>query len=148
MYTLYTAYNKWFDSIVSCSFVLINIRVDIKLLSCFILLGYFCRNYNCIHQQFNFTCRYLSKFANTMCSTLKSIFAPAGEVCGMIFRYLADKAGETEGSFHNHVANLMTGLHQARPDCFITCVHRMQKHYPPVANRYLNIDAKILTCTP
>ncbi|XP_052761107.1 DNA-dependent protein kinase catalytic subunit-like isoform X2 [Mya arenaria] len=82
--------------------------------------------------------RYLSKLANNMGNNFKAIYAATGEVCGLTFQYLADKEGETDGSFHVHVANLMSSLHKARPDVFITCVHRMHKHYPPVADRFVN----------
>ena len=65
----------------------------------------------------------------------KTTYAPAAQVCGMIFQYLSEKEDEKEGTFHTYVSNLMTNLHQSRPDNFITCVHRMQKHYSPIAER-------------
>ncbi|XP_052262779.1 DNA-dependent protein kinase catalytic subunit-like isoform X1 [Dreissena polymorpha] len=82
--------------------------------------------------------RYLAKLASNMSHNLKTIFAAAAEVCGMVFSYLAERDGETEGSFHDHVANMMTGLHKGKPDTFITCVHRMHKHYAVIADRFMN----------
>ena len=70
-----------------------------------------------------------------MGSSHKTIFAPTAEVVGMIFHYLAEKEDERDGSFHAYVSNLMTTLHKVKPDNFITSVHRMQKHHPPIADR-------------
>ncbi|KAL4240201.1 hypothetical protein ACF0H5_000995 [Mactra antiquata] len=83
--------------------------------------------------------RYFVKIAYNMGNSYKTIYAPAAEVCGMVFYHLGeDKKEEKDESFHSYVTNMMSDLHQSKPDNFITCVHRMQKYYPPIADRFLN----------
>lgn len=66
----------------------------------------------------------------------KSVYAASAEVVGMIFKYLSEKEKQTDGSFHDHVYSAMSSIHASKPDTFITDVHRMHRHYPPIADRY------------
>ncbi|KAL3877683.1 hypothetical protein ACJMK2_035352, partial [Sinanodonta woodiana] len=82
--------------------------------------------------------KFFSSVAFFMGHKYKAVYAAAAEVVGMIFQYLAEKDKETDGSFHSHVNTMMTSLHQSKPDNFIVCVHRMMRHYPAIADRFLN----------
>ncbi|XP_048248370.1 DNA-dependent protein kinase catalytic subunit-like [Haliotis rufescens] len=82
--------------------------------------------------------KYFSAVVNAMGNHYKATYAPAAEVVGMIFKYLAEKERQTEGSFHDHVVTYMSSIQQSKPDNFIVCVHHMQRHYPAIATRFLN----------
>ncbi|KAK3580733.1 hypothetical protein CHS0354_005741 [Potamilus streckersoni] len=82
--------------------------------------------------------KFFSSIANFMGHKNKAVYAASAEVVGMIFQYLAEKDKETDGSFHSHVNTMMTTLHLSKPDSFIVCVHRMMRHYPAIADRFLN----------
>lgn len=65
----------------------------------------------------------------------KAVYAATAEVVGMICKHLAEKEKQTEGSFHDYVVNVMNSLQQSNPANFILCIHRMQLHYSPIADR-------------
>ena len=67
-----------------------------------------------------------------MTNSYKLIYAPAAEVVGMIMAYLSDKEKETDGQFHSNVESIMV---KVKAENFITCVHHMNKHYPPIADK-------------
>ncbi|KAK7506702.1 hypothetical protein BaRGS_00002177 [Batillaria attramentaria] len=79
--------------------------------------------------------KYFSTLAASMTNNYKMIYAAAAEVVGMVLSYLADKEKETEGPFHNYITSC---LDRVKPDNFIVCVHHMQRHYGPIADRFLN----------
>ena len=72
-----------------------------------------------------------------MTHSWKAVYAAAAEVMGMTFLYLSEKEKETEGPIHDHVINMLMSINQSKPDNFVTCVLRMQRHYAPIADRCL-----------
>ena len=67
-----------------------------------------------------------------MTNNFKKVYAAAAEVVGMVLAYLAETEKETEGQFHNYIESC---LNKVKPDNFIVCVHCMQRHYTPIADR-------------
>ncbi|XP_064600499.1 DNA-dependent protein kinase catalytic subunit-like [Liolophura sinensis] len=82
--------------------------------------------------------KYLVTLAGLMNHHYKTVYAAASEVMGMVFRHLAEVDKETEGALHTYVGNLLTSLQSSRQDSFIVCAHGMHKHYPQVADRFIN----------
>ncbi|XP_041364232.1 DNA-dependent protein kinase catalytic subunit-like [Gigantopelta aegis] len=82
--------------------------------------------------------KFFSVIANIMYSNYKIAYAAAAEVVGMLLSHLAEKEHVTEGTFHEHINNVMSSIRQAKPDIFIVCVHKMCRHYPAIANRFTN----------
>jgi len=83
-----------------------------------------------------------------MTNHYKIVYSATAEVVGLILKYLADKERETEGFFHDHVTETLS-IQVSKPDNFIICVHKMHKHYVPIADRYsiINIyNNNVLKC--
>lgn len=84
---------------------------------------------------FFFNSRFFTTVAQYMRNRYKAVYAATAEVVGMIFKHLAEKDRQTEGTFHDYVVNLMNSLQQSNPGNFLLCIHRMHLHYPPIADR-------------
>ncbi|XP_056017774.1 DNA-dependent protein kinase catalytic subunit-like isoform X2 [Ostrea edulis] len=82
--------------------------------------------------------KFFTTVAQYMKKGYKAVYAATAEVVGMIFKHLAEKEKQTEGSFHDYVVNVMNSLQQSNPANFILCIHRMQLHYSPIADRFMN----------
>ncbi|XP_061175418.1 DNA-dependent protein kinase catalytic subunit-like [Saccostrea echinata] len=82
--------------------------------------------------------KFFITVAQYMKNRYKAVYAATAEVVGMIFKYLADKERQTEGTFHDYVVNLMNSLQQSNPSNFLLCIHRMHLHYPPISDRFMN----------
>jgi DNA-dependent protein kinase catalytic subunit len=70
-----------------------------------------------------------------MTNHYKIVYSASAEVVGLILKYLADKEWETEGFFHDDVTKTLLSIQKSKPDNFIICVHKMHKHYVPIADR-------------
>lgn len=84
---------------------------------------------------FSFNSRFFTTVAQYMRNRYKAVYAATAEVVGMIFKHLAEKDRQTEGTFHDYIVNLMNSLQQSNPGNFLLCIHRMHLHYPPIADR-------------
>lgn len=80
--------------------------------------------------------RYFQTLVVSMTNNARKIYAAAAEVVGMVLTYLAEKEKETEGPFHDYIESC---LNRVKPDNFIVCVYNMQRHYPPVTDRWVQI---------
>ena len=85
--------------------------------------------------------RFYQHLAMNMSNHYKTIYAASAEVVGMAIKVLSEKekneeAKEWRESFMTNIAKMLTPAQTGQPDLFITCVHRMQIHYPPIADRY------------
>ena len=81
--------------------------------------------------------RYFGVITHQMSNHYKAVYSATAEVIGMSLKHLAEKDRETEGSIHDYVTKSLLNIQVAKPDNFIICVHKMHKHYPPIADRYV-----------
>ena len=75
-----------------------------------------------------------------MTKKYKATYAPSAEVVGMVLKYLADTDKSADGKkwlevYIDNIVKMLLGLQGAKPDQFIICVHKMQQHYGPVADK-------------
>ncbi|XP_069123844.1 DNA-dependent protein kinase catalytic subunit-like [Argopecten irradians] len=89
--------------------------------------------------------KFFSTVSHYLTHRLRVVYAATAEVVGMIFQYLAEKEKETEGPFYDHVLRLMNSMHLSKPENFVIGVHRIHRHYPPLAAKFVN---KILFMLP
>ena|SRR6218665_1678778 len=82
--------------------------------------------------------------ALNMTNEQKMVYSAAAEVIGMTLKLLSDAASsfaaekEWVDQYIENVSSMMMRLidEKRRLDNFITCVHRMQLHYPPISDRF------------
>ena len=82
--------------------------------------------------------RYYQVLANNLMKQSKPVHTAAAEVLGMVLKYLSEKDKEIQGAYHDYIHKVLSSLQQGKPDQFINCVHRIQLHYPPMADRYVS----------
>ena len=89
-----------------------------------------------------FPVRYFHSLAGNLSHRLKAVYAPAAEVVGMALQYMEENEKESEqflAEFKDHVYNLLNTVQLTKMDNFITILHKMAKHYPSMADRYVHI---------
>ncbi|XP_015750341.1 PREDICTED: DNA-dependent protein kinase catalytic subunit-like [Acropora digitifera] len=82
--------------------------------------------------------RFYSCLTNNLTFKYKEVYAAAAEVIGLLLKQAADVQKVFDGTLHDMVSEkLMSLVSSARPepDKFITCVHKLQQNYPPIADR-------------
>ncbi|XP_067044034.1 DNA-dependent protein kinase catalytic subunit-like isoform X2 [Acropora muricata] len=85
--------------------------------------------------------RFYSCLTNNLTFKYKEVYAAAAEVIGLLLKQAADVQKVFDGTLHDMVSEkLMSLVSSARPepDKFITCVHKLQQNYPPIADRFVN----------
>lgn len=85
--------------------------------------------------------RFYQFLAMNMQKESKPVYAASAEVVGMALGYLqeAEKGVEQRTWRDEYVDNLgkmLLAFQQSKPDRFVSCVYRLQLHYPPIADRY------------
>lgn len=75
-----------------------------------------------------------------MLKDYKETYAPAAEVVGMALKHMADTDKSTDAKkwlevYTDNITKMLFGLHGAKPDQFVTCVHKMQQHYGPISDK-------------
>lgn len=73
-----------------------------------------------------------------MTNESKSVYSATAEVVGMTLKLLCDlEKGEKEAKWHEqYVDNITKMLFDRKLDHLITCIHRIQLHYPEISDRY------------
>ena len=75
-----------------------------------------------------------------MLNHYKAIFSASAEVVGMSLAHM-DKAASSGAdkewleTYMDNVNKMLLSIQATQPDQFIVCVHRMQMHYKPIADR-------------
>lgn len=83
--------------------------------------------------------------ALNMTNEQKMVYSAAAEVIGMTLKLLSDASSSSSSAdkewldqYMENVSSMMMRLidEKRKLDNFITCVHRMQLHYPPISDRF------------
>uniref|UniRef100_A0A7M4FFG4 DNA-dependent protein kinase catalytic subunit n=1 Tax=Crocodylus porosus TaxID=8502 RepID=A0A7M4FFG4_CROPO len=81
------------------------------------------------HSIFLLYTRYFQALVNNMALLkYKEVYAAAAEVLGLTLRYIAEKENVSQLKQHQNT----------KEDKFILCLNKVVKHFPPVADRFIN----------
>ena len=86
--------------------------------------------------------RFYKYLAMNMQNPAKVVYTSSAEVVGITLKYLTDTERGSENTdwltqYQENISNMLLSFQETKPDRFICCVHRMQLHYPAIADRYV-----------
>jgi hypothetical protein len=74
-----------------------------------------------------------------MQNSYKVVYTSSAEVVGIALKYMTDTERDEDAEwltqYKDNVSHMLLSFHESKPDSFITCVHRMQQHYPAIVDR-------------
>ncbi len=84
--------------------------------------------------------RFFKKVAVIMDHKSIPIYSAAAEVVGMTLKYMSEKETsqtdrEWRAKYVENIVKMLAGRQVARPDAFITCLHKMALHYPQIIDK-------------
>ena len=70
----------------------------------------------------------------------KPVYSASAEVVGMALRYMAEReTSETDKKWRDKyidlIAKMLYNTQVKSPDVFVTCLYKMQQHYPQVVDK-------------
>ena len=71
----------------------------------------------------------------------KAVYSASAEVVGMALLYMSEKETskadkDWREKYIENIAKMLFNTQVNKPNVFITCLHRMQRHYPQVVDKY------------
>ncbi|XP_068717854.1 DNA-dependent protein kinase catalytic subunit-like isoform X1 [Montipora capricornis] len=85
--------------------------------------------------------RFYSSLVNNLSFKYKEVHAATAEVIGLLLKQAAEIQKVFDGPLHDMVTEKLTALVNSvnpEPGKFISCVHKLQLNYPPIADRFVN----------
>ena len=84
-----------------------------------------------------------------MTDTSRQLIAATAEVTGWVLKLLSEQETgkeelEWQEKYLENISSLLLGFQELKPDAFLTCVHRLSLHYPPIVKRWLAVMQKIV----
>ena len=68
-----------------------------------------------------------------MLNHYKNIYCASGEVVGMALQQMDNSDWKEE--YMDNIVKMLSSIKGNKPDQFVSCIHKMQGHHPPMADR-------------